>query len=74
MRLEFITMFIGGLSISTNLSAVEGGNNPTTIVANKTVQNNLNNTHPRKLKDIHHYNNIFDDYSSGSMPYESYKK
>lgn len=61
MQLKFIIMFIGGLIISTNLSAVEAGNN-------------LNNSHLHQLKNIHHYNNIFDDYSSGSIPYESYKK
>ena len=74
MRLNFLVILIGVLIISTSLSAIETGKHPSKGVGNETFQSNKSKTHMKNLNNIHHYNTIFDDYSSGGMPYEPYKK
>lgn len=69
MYLKLIAIFMGGLFLSTSLMAVDPQNKPAPMVHQKPSQNKLTK---ERLK-IYHYNTIFDDPTSGGLPYEHKK-
>lgn len=71
MYLYFISALVVGLILSTNLSA-EITQKPTDSPSEKMLPKQ--SEHFQHLKSIQQHNAIFDDYSSGGIPYESYKK
>jgi hypothetical protein len=73
MRLEFIAIGIAGLILSTTLGAAEYKENRSVKDNKETMQNGSPIDHLKLLGKVHHYNEIFDNYHTGSIPYEHYK-
>lgn len=72
MYLYFISAMVGSFFLSTGSFAVEIQKNPLPV-----VEKSLSNKKPapsEHLKNIQQHNAIFDDYSSGGIPYEPYNK
>ena len=73
MKLKFIALLVGGLILSTALTAVESKINPSSSLHNKTVQKNSSEVSLERLKKVNHHNAVFDNHSYGaSAAYEDY--
>lgn len=71
MNLKFITLFVGGVILTTHLMAAGEKDQSITPVVDKKTHTN---ERLQKMEEIHHFNVISDDYSSGGMPYTPYEK
>lgn len=69
MYLKLIAIVMGGLFLSTSLIAVEPQHKPAPMLHQKPSQDKLT----KEREKIYQYNTIFDDPTSGGLPYEHKK-
>lgn len=66
MNIKFIALLVGGLILSTALTAAEANKNPSPLSHDKTIQKNSSQESLERLKQVNHHNMIFDNHSYGT--------
>jgi len=75
MRLKVVSILIGSLILSTALTVIESQEALASMppLHAKTTEHKLGEKQLENLQKIHQYNEVFDNYHTGSIPYEPYK-